>query len=328
MTGVEGAGAAAAAGPVGGASPGGTGQGTLPAVLVAPAKLTVSLRLTGVRGDGYHLLEAEMVTLDLADTLYVTDGDGLEVSLEHLAPHGPVDGAPRASHRPAIGVPAGDDNLVRRALAAIGRRAHVELVKRIPPGAGLGGGSADAAAVLRWAGCDDLAVAARLGADVPFCVVGGRARVTGIGEVVAPLAHVERSFVLVLPPFGVDTASVYRAADELVAARGGTWGRGHPDSGSLSPEEATNDLEEAALLVEPRLAAWRDALAEATGAAPRLAGSGSTWFVAGSASDLGVAGMSSLTVGGATGRLVATRAVPSGRDGTGVASVDPGPGRS
>ena len=74
-----------------------------------------------------------------------------------------------------------------RALAAVGRRAHVRLDKRIPVGAGLGGGSADAAAVLRWAGCDDLAVAASLGADVPFCLVGGRARVTGIGEVVEPL---------------------------------------------------------------------------------------------------------------------------------------------
>ena len=63
----------------------------------------------------------------------------------------------------------------------------MRLEKRIPSGAGLGGGSADAAAVLRWAGVTDLEVAARLGADVPFCLVGGRARVTGVGEAVAPL---------------------------------------------------------------------------------------------------------------------------------------------
>ncbi len=69
-------------------------------------------------------------------------------------------------------------NLIVQALAAAGRRARVRVVKRIPPGAGLGGGSSDAAAVLRWAGVDDLATAARLGADVPFCLVGGRARVT------------------------------------------------------------------------------------------------------------------------------------------------------
>ncbi len=85
------------------------------------------------------------------------------------------------------GVPAGDDNLVRRALAAAGRQAFVRLYKRIPAGAGLGGGSADAAAVLRWAGVTDLTVAARLGADVPFCLIGGRARVRGVGEQVEPL---------------------------------------------------------------------------------------------------------------------------------------------
>ena len=64
------------------------------------------------------------------------------------------------------------DNLVARALGAVGRTARVRLVKRIPVGGGLGGGSSDAAAVLRWAGCADLAVALRLGSDVPFCVVG------------------------------------------------------------------------------------------------------------------------------------------------------------
>ena len=81
----------------------------------------------------------------------------------------------------------GDENLVRRALAAAGRQAFVRLHKRIPAGAGLGGGSADAAAVLRWAGVTELRVAARLGADVPFCLVGGRARVRGVGEQVDPL---------------------------------------------------------------------------------------------------------------------------------------------
>jgi 4-diphosphocytidyl-2-C-methyl-D-erythritol kinase len=214
----------------------------------APAKLTLSLRVTGVRGDGYHLIDAEMVTLDLADELVFDEGDGLEVL-----------------HADGLAVPTGDDNLVRRALRAVGRSAHVRLYKRIPAGAGLGGGSADAAAVLRWAGCDDLDVAVRLGADVPFCVVGGRARVRGVGEVVEPLPPVERTFTLLTPPFGVPTADVYRTWDEL----GGPSG------------EAGNDLEPAALAVEPRLAEWRDHLGEATGARPRLAGSGGTWFVEG-----------------------------------------------
>src|SRR5207302_906468 len=118
---------------------------------LAPAKLTLSLRITGVRDDGFHLLDAEMVTIDLADTLTFDDGDGLEIT-------GGFDLA------------TDDSNLVRRALAVVGRTAHVRVDKRIPPGAGLGGGSADAAAVLRWAGVDDAPRAATLGADVPFCV--------------------------------------------------------------------------------------------------------------------------------------------------------------
>ena len=101
------------------------------------------------------------------------------------------------------------------ALRAAGRTAQVRLVKRIPAGAGLGGGSADAAAVLRWAGVDDLAVAASVGADVAFCLRGGRARVRGIGEVVEPLPFEDRTFTLLTPPFGCSTRAVYRAWDEL-----------------------------------------------------------------------------------------------------------------
>lgn len=218
----------------------------------APAKLTVSLRITGVRDDGYHLLDAEMVTVDLADTLTFGDGDGLEIT--------GAGGTGRAG-----GVPVDDTNLVRRALALVGRRAYVRLDKRIPPGAGLGGGSADAAAVLRWAGVRDPALAARLGADVPFCVFGGRARVRGIGEVVDPLPFADRVFTLLIPPLACSSAAVYRGWDDL----GGPAGEG------------SNDLEPAALRVEPRLATWRDRLGEATGREPHLAGSGSTWFVEG-----------------------------------------------
>ncbi len=221
-----------------------------PAVLAAPAKLTVSLRVTGVRADGYHEIDAEMVALDLADELVFSDGDGLEVAEAGIG----------------LPVPADDDNLVRQALRAVGRTAHVVLTKRIPAGAGLGGGSSDAAAVLRWAGAvDDPHLAAGLGADVPFCVAGGRARVRGIGDLVEPLAFEDRTFTLAIPPFGCATPDVYRAWDDL----------GGPSA------EGPNDLEPAALVVEPRLAAWRDELAAATGEVPVLAGSGSTWFVPG-----------------------------------------------
>jgi len=224
-------------------------------VVQAPAKLTVSLRVTGVRADGYHMIDAEMVTLDLADTLeFDPSGEGIE-----LVYAGP------AAANPGLAVSTGPDNLVARALELVGRRARVRITKRIPAGAGLGGGSADAAAVLRWAGCDDLDLAARLGADVPFCLLGGRARVGGIGDVVQPLSPVRRSFTLVLPPLSCPTIDVYRAWDLL----GGPTGPG------------SNDLEGAAVEVVPELAAWRDVLADATKTRPQLAGSGSTWFVDG-----------------------------------------------
>jgi 4-diphosphocytidyl-2-C-methyl-D-erythritol kinase len=220
-------------------------------LLRAPAKLTLSLRVTGVRDDGFHLIDAEMVSLDLCDELVFADGDGLEV----IGSGG------------GLAVVADEDNLVRRALRAVDRRAHVTLTKRIPAGGGLGGGSSDAAAVLRWAGrADDVALAASLGADVPFCLRGGRARVTGIGDVLEPLPDLSRTFTLLTPPFGVSTPAVYRAWDDL----GGPTGAG------------PNDLEPAALAVEPRLGEWRDRLGDASGATPVLAGSGSTWFVEGS----------------------------------------------
>jgi 4-diphosphocytidyl-2-C-methyl-D-erythritol kinase len=252
--------------------------------LRAPAKLTVSLRITGIRADGYHELDAEMVTLSLADELVLDEGgDGVTVEAEGWTRAGALEGR--------------DDNLVGRALAACGRRAAVRLVKRIPLGAGLGGGSADAGAILRWAGVTDPVLAAGLGADVPFCVVGGRARVRGIGERVSPLAYERRDYLLLLPPFGVDTAAVYRAWDDAPA------------------HEGPNELAAAALSTEPRLALWRDALGDLAGREPRLAGSGSTWFVEGGPPEAGTADGPELRVGGEAARLVRVRTVPAGWEG-------------
>lgn len=122
----------------------------------APAKLTLSLRVVGTRPDGFHLIEAEMVTLDLCDELTFREGTDLQISVE-----GPALG----------GLPVTNDpnNLITRALAMVERTASVALIKRIPAGGGLGGGSADAAAVFRWAGRtseEDVVSASRLGADV------------------------------------------------------------------------------------------------------------------------------------------------------------------
>lgn len=224
----------------------------------ANAKLTRTLRITGVRDDGYHLIEAEMVTLDLADRLHFTPGTGLTV-------HDRVNWtASSPAEQLGFSVPNDDSNLVARALRLVGVQSAVTLEKEIPSGAGLGGGSADAAAVLRHFGFGDLERAAKLGADVPFCISGGRALVRGIGEWIDPLPYVEQSFVIVTPPFGIETGAVYRAYDSLQ---------------EVTQHSGRNDLEAAALLVEPRLAYWHDLLGDVTGRDPVLAGSGSSLFV-------------------------------------------------
>jgi 4-diphosphocytidyl-2-C-methyl-D-erythritol kinase len=217
--------------------------------LPAPAKLTLSLRITGVRDDGMHLIDAEMVTLSLHDVVTIDpEGEGVTTT-----------------GRYAEGVPSDDRNIVAKALWLVERRAGVTIDKRIPHGGGLGGGSSNAAAVLRWAGFADAATAVVIGADVPFCLVGGRARVGGIGELVEPLPHVDREVTLVVPPLSVSTQAVYRAWDEL----------GGPTSAGA------NDLEPAAIQVEPALADWRERIGGACGETPSLAGSGATWWVPG-----------------------------------------------
>jgi 4-diphosphocytidyl-2-C-methyl-D-erythritol kinase len=125
--------------------------------------------------------------------------------------------------------------------------------------------------VLRWANFSDLVAASRLGADIPFCLVGGRARVSGIGEVVEPLAESQRrdeplDITLVVPPLHVSTPAVYNAWDSLDAA---------------SQRGDVNDLEPAAIVVQPELARWRDRIKEVSGQSPVLAGSGATWFLRG-----------------------------------------------
>lgn len=214
--------------------------------LFAPAKLTLSLRVLGVRDDGFHNIFAEMVTLDFGDDLHLEPGTDVEY---------------RGVWRPE----ANGNDLVARALDLLGERRQLTVIKRIPAGAGLGGGSADAAAILAAAGFDDLKAAAALGADVAFSLVGGRAIVEGYGEKVEPVAYRPQNFTLLTPPLSVSTAAVYGAWDRL----GGPRGR------------FGNDLEEAAISIEPLLADWRDRLHRHSGLRPRLAGSGGTWFVEG-----------------------------------------------
>jgi 4-diphosphocytidyl-2-C-methyl-D-erythritol kinase len=186
----------------------------------APAKVNRELRVGGLRPDGYHEVHSRLVAIDLADWIGVSPGGGrLELSCE------------------GIEVSGDDSNLVlvaARALAArLGRPpdARIHLKKRIPVGAGLGGGSSDAARALvllslLWDAplpADEMArIAATLGSDVPFFLSGGEADVSGRGEVVTPLPDSGTvELLLLVPPFSISTRDAYAAFSrfEPAAAR-------------------------------------------------------------------------------------------------------------
>jgi 4-diphosphocytidyl-2-C-methyl-D-erythritol kinase len=187
----------------------------------APAKVNLGLRVVGRRADGYHLLESLFLPLELADRLRV-----------RVAPAGATAIALRLAGDAAC-VPADAENLAVRAaarfLAETGCRARVEILleKHTPAGAGLGGGSSDAAAVLRALGawCADrggpvlgagalAALALELGADVPFFLDPRPAWVTGIGERIEPVRGVPPlALVVVTPTPPLATADVFRAFD-------------------------------------------------------------------------------------------------------------------
>jgi 4-diphosphocytidyl-2-C-methyl-D-erythritol kinase len=230
--------------------------------LDAPAKLNLTLRVVGRRQDGFHLLETEMVLLELADRLLLLPGaTGLRVEAA-----------------PGDGIPLDASNLAWRGLVAgVGgppELACLALEKRIPAAAGLGGGSSDAAAAWRLgrhaagtpgaATPGDLASLALLGADVPFFAAAvAAAVVTGIGEVVTPLdppspAHV----ILASPDFRLSTAAVFAELRPRDLANG---------------EAGGNDLLAPAMRLRPELGDLMRKVAEA-GGEPRMTGSGSTIF--------------------------------------------------
>lgn len=190
-------------------------------VVHTPAKLNLFFEVLAKRSDGYHEIETLMYPIDLYDTLYFTEEPGgkLELNCERVPARGKLDGSP------VDDLPLGSDNLVVRALELLRARAgvrcgaRVRLIKRIPTAAGLGGGSSDAAAALTAANLGwhlDLSpgrlatIAADLGSDVPFFLVGGPAVCRGRGEIIEPLPHSGvQFFVVVRPPVGLSTAEVY-----------------------------------------------------------------------------------------------------------------------
>ena len=174
--------------------------------LPAPAKLNLFLHITGRRADGYHELQTLFVLLDYGDTVHFERADELSLSVPE-------------------GVPAGADNLVWRAARRLAEHcgidagAHLQLVKQLPAGAGLGGGSSDAATTLlglnRLWGLDlsteELArLGVALGADVPVFVHGRSAWAEGIGEQLTPVTLPAQPYMVIWPEISVPTAEIFQ----------------------------------------------------------------------------------------------------------------------
>ena len=244
--------------------------------LRAPAKLNLCLYLGGPRDDGLHELRSLFCPITLADRIVVDEAEGDEVAC------------------PGVDGP----NIAEAALAGLRARGwrrgpvRVEIDKRIPVAAGLGGGSADAAAVLRLARgeVEDLeTLAAEIGADVPSQLDPAFALVGGAGETVEPLAAPEHFGIVLIPDAeGLSTARVYAEADRLGLERdpaeleeiAGELRRAA--STGTSPlgyrELLVNDLERAALSLRPRIGEALEVLREAGAEVARVTGSGPTAF--------------------------------------------------
>ena len=255
----------------------------------SPAKVNLCLRVVGRRADGYHLLDSIFVPIDLCDHITAT--------VAGVAAGAPTRLEVRCDHP---GVPHDASNLAVRAAAAIlteagvGAEVRLEIEKTIPPGSGLGGGSGNAAAVLRGLNAAlglgvpparVRALALALGADVPFFLGATAARVRGIGEEVAPITGwTDLALVVAIPPVAVSTAWAFRA----FAASGATRGEAVRSAKPMRDEAArlaagatpasdllVNDLEGVVLPAYPAIAALKEAMLASGVAAAVMSGSGS-----------------------------------------------------
>lgn len=241
----------------------------------APAKVNLTLHVTGQRPDGYHLLDSLVVFVAVGDVVQVAGAADLSLAID-----GPM----------AAGLSAGEDNLVMRSarMLAPAKGAAIRLTKNLPLGAGIGGGSSDAAATLRalanlWKlPVPGATVCARLGADVPVCLRPRTRRMSGIGEVLADAPRLPPLWlVLVNPGVHIATPEVFR---RLVKKNNAPMPKDLPACNNASALAAflraqRNDLEAPARELEPRIdqvlariAATEDCLLA------RMSGSGATCF--------------------------------------------------
>lgn len=244
--------------------------------VIANAKLNLYLDIVGTRADGYHLLETVMQSITLSDVLEIdiSDGEGIELSCD------------RAD------IPSDERNIAHKAArlyldaAGIKAKVRISIAKRIPSGAGMGGGSADAAAVLaaldkRFGALDRdklFELALSCGADVPFCLAGGTSLCRGIGEEISPAEPVKDcAFLVVMPDFTCPTGEAYRKYDSSpIAAKGGfaEFAENLADGGFAG--KMYNAFE--ALYSDERIEAIKSRLVEAGAMGAMLTGSGAAVF--------------------------------------------------
>jgi len=249
--------------------------------LISRAKINLTLDVSRLRPDGYHDIDSVAVVIDLGDELEVWRADGgIDVRVE------------------SGDAPAGVDNLVYRAAEVFFRKtaiqggAHFVLRKQIPAQAGLGGGSANAAAAIaalnrlygRGLSRDELcAVAAKVGSDAALFIIGGTVRARGRGELVEPLPDApELHLVVVKPEVGVSTAWAYAELDkrDRVCGRASDRAEDAVKSGDRRAlvEALSNDFDAIVSAAIPEIAQARQALLDAGADAAILAGSGSAVF--------------------------------------------------
>lgn len=238
----------------------------------APAKLNLDLRIGSADSSGRHPLRSLVQTIEWCDLVEVEIGDE-----DHLEISGPANGAE---------VPEGGENLIWKAVTALDLGArpplHVRLAKRVAVTAGLGGGSSDAAAMLRAVG--DLLrlpedrveeAATRVGADVPLFLNGGTVIIEGYGERVTAMAPLSPLAVAVaVPPFEMATAEVYGRWDSLGEPVGTEVSVRSLPPGLRALGPFRNDLTPAALALRPELGDWMSELSDRWGRIVMMSGSG------------------------------------------------------
>ena len=236
----------------------------------APAKINLTLHVTGRREDGYHLLDSLVVFADIGDRLRLDAGPELALEVSGLF---------------AGGVPADQSNLVWKAAAGAGWSGRISLNKQLPHGAGIGGGSSDAASVLRavagQGGSIPEELPLSLGADVPVCMAARAARMQGIGEQVTPVELPQLHALLVNPGVHVPTGPVFSA----LASRGNPpMPRDIPAFTSAEDcaawlREQRNDLEAPAIGAAPGIErVLSDLRSSRQALLARMSGSGATCF--------------------------------------------------